>query len=337
MQTTAPVFAFKPLAGLSVTALFATIASAMGYRSRVDGLLLHVRLEEANRDLARLVDDQKKKIELEHSLRERDARLARIGRLSGLIAHDLRNPLASTISYAELARSAARLGDGPEAESYIRELLKEAKRLGRMVEEVLDVSSDGDPNVRLAPCLLSDFIKDVSGPIRDYAGVHGIDVEVDLRTSGVVMVDLDWDRMHRVIENLTSNAHKSLIRSAPAEGGRTIRLAATADDRSITIRVVDNGDGVDPSMADILFEPHATDGEGGGIGIGLANARQIVTAHGGTIELERTPAGGGRVVRHRPAAVAAGPGRQEPAPGQRTVPPPPNPSPSPSPSPPPAG
>jgi two-component system sensor histidine kinase BaeS len=96
-------------------------------------------------------------------------------------------------------------------------------------------------------------------------------------------------RMRQVLENLLANA----LRYTGPEG--TIRLDVTAESVSVTIRVIDDGDGIDPDLVPHIFERFVKSADSGGSGLGLAIARQIVEAHGGTVSAA-SHAGHGTVI-----------------------------------------
>ena len=99
--------------------------------------------------------------------------------------------------------------------------------------------------------------------------------------------------------NVINNALEAM-----AETGGELRLRTPREDGGVTIRVDDDGPGVED--VERIFEPHYTT-KVKGTGLGLAIARQIVEEHGGTIRAESTPGKGTSVRIHLPAAVSAGP------------------------------
>jgi two-component system sensor histidine kinase HydH len=76
-------------------------------------------------------------------------------------------------------------------------------------------------------------------------------------------------------------------------GGGTLTLGASASGRRLTVEVSDTGSGIAPEVLPRLFEPYVTS-KAKGLGLGLAIARRIVEAHGGSIEAENRPEGGSR-------------------------------------------
>ena len=117
----------------------------------------------------------------------------------------------------------------------------------------------------------------------DDAGRRG--VALDVRADSAGAVELDAQQMERVLVNLIKNA----LEAAPRGSAVDVNAARVAG--GLEIRVADAGPGISPEARRNLFVPYFTT-KPGGSGIGLALARQIVVAHGGTLTAERSPSGG---------------------------------------------
>lgn len=107
---------------------------------------------------------------------------------------------------------------------------------------------------------------------------------------------MDRERMTRVVENLLHNAHEAMRWGREPKGSR-IWLQAFTQDNHIILRVADNGPGILPEIRDRLFQAFETAGKTKGTGLGLAISRNIVSAHGGTLEVESAPPEGGAAFR----------------------------------------
>ena len=95
-----------------------------------------------------------------------------------------------------------------------------------------------------------------------------------------LVITLDRQRIQRVLVNLFVNALDVM------PGGGTIRISAILERHSVLIKVRDTGPGIAPEIRDQLFQPFATAGKAGGLGLGLAFSRQAVLDHGGQMWVE---------------------------------------------------
>ena len=218
-------------------------------------------------------------------------RLSSLGRLSSVIAHEIRNPLMIIKSAARTLRQSEAGADARE--EAIQDIDQEVVRLNRIVSEVLDYAKpitftwhDADPN---AVC--SEAAQAVQ------AAGAGVPIRAAL-APGLATIRTDAERLRTVLVNLLQNAVQA-VRAAgtPSEdlaraAGAPIEIRTMARDAGGVIVVVhDEGSGVDPAAAGRLFEPFFTTRRGG-TGLGLAIARNIVDGLGGTIAVSGgTPSG----------------------------------------------
>jgi len=230
---------------------------------------------------------------LENHLYQRELisseRMAALGAMAGMLAHDFRNPMTVVRGHAEML-----LEDGLRLEtvrSQAELIVRMVDRLDRMTAEILDFARAGGRVVRRRL------------PLRQFFGDLADDLEKELPGVSIVRTldlpeeaagALDEDKIRRAIGNLTSNARDVM-------GGRgvvhlAVRLAPPAEEGAperLLIEVADEGPGVPPEIRATLFEPFVTAHKKGGTGLGLAVARRFVEDHGGTIELVADPPAGG--------------------------------------------
>ena len=230
---------------------------------------------------------------LENHLYQRELisseRMAALGAMAGMLAHDFRNPMTVVRGHAEIL-----LEDGLRLEtvrSQAELIVRMVDRLDRMTAEILDFARAGGRVVRRRL------------PLRQFFGDLADDLEKELPGVSIVRTldlpeeaagALDEDKIRRAIGNLTSNARDVM-------GGRgvvhlAVRLAPPAEEGAperLLIEVADEGPGVPPEIRATLFEPFVTARKKGGTGLGLAVARRFVEDHGGTIELVADPPAGG--------------------------------------------
>jgi len=214
------------------------------------------------------------------------------------VSHELRTPLGALQAVLE------NVVDGvsePDPET-LRTMLAQTRRLGRLVSQLLDLSrlEAGDQPFDIRPFAVADVLEGAAREARLHAPddvVFSIDAPAGLRAAG------DPERIHQVVMNLVENA----VRYSPRPG--EIALRASADGRTITLEVDDEGPGIAEDDLQRVFERfHRGDGrrgsDGGGAGLGLAIARWIVELHGGTIRAERREPHGSHMVVTLPAASA---------------------------------
>jgi signal transduction histidine kinase len=228
-------------------------------------------------------------------------------------AHELRSPLANLRSALEVATVHSARTDWP---AVVRTALGDTMRLQRLTDDLLLLArldrAVPVPDRRVDVAALAD--EQVAE--RRHRGADGIVA----RTAGPTYVRGDEVQLGRVLGNLLDNALRY--------GGGTITVTVAATPTGAAIEVSDDGPGIAPADRERVFErftrlDDARARDVGGVGLGLAIARDIVTAHGGTIEIADAPAGT-RVVVRLPRRPVAGPaprpaGPAPPPPRRRAV------------------
>jgi two-component system, NtrC family, sensor histidine kinase HydH len=226
------------------------------------------------------------------SLRREDAvraveqakHLASLGQMSAVLAHEIRNPLASLKGNAQLLALSLPEGDRPRHKA--DRVVDEAVRLEHLTNDLLAFARSGEIKVAEADpaALLRDAASAVSGDrIR-------IDAEHAPRSW-----PLDADRMRQVLVNLLENAAEM------SEG--PIDAAVTRDGGALRFTVRDHGPGLPEADLDRLFEPFFTK-RIRGTGLGLAVCKRLVDLHGGTIVAANAGGGGAEFRIDLPRGVA---------------------------------
>ncbi len=238
--------------------------------------LYRTRFDEAR---ARLAEAQ--------SQRSRDQRLAALGRMTGGIAHEIRNPIAAMRLKAEnaLAASPDRHADALTA------ILGQIARLDGLVQSLLAVVQPIQLQAVMVdvPAWLAERVASFARPAQDK---H---VRIEVRCA-VDRAMFDPLHLARAVDNLLDNA----VRHAPT-GGEVLLEAKRIDAARWQITVSDDGPGVSAALRSQLFEPFAT-GRADGTGLGLALAREVAFAHGGDLRLGYAQNVSGHPARSHPGA-----------------------------------
>jgi PAS domain S-box-containing protein len=227
----------------------------------------------------------------ERRAREAAAELERAkSQFLGSVSHELRTPLTSILGYAALLREDT---EGVvDAGDHIDVIERNASRQLRLVEDLLSIAriQAGEFEVHRLPLDLAELVRLGVEAMRPAAQEAGLRLEFDC--AGRARVLGDADRLDQVLANLLSNA----IKFTPSGGRVSVELRATPEEAVLT--VTDTGPGIRPQDRARLFE-RLFRGEDvkqlqvSGAGLGLAIARSIAEAHGGTIEARTDPEGGG--------------------------------------------
>jgi len=204
---------------------------------------------------------------------ERERRLVALGQMSSVMAHELRNPLASLKGHAQLL--AEGLPQGTRDHTKAERVVLEAERIERLTEDLLAFVRDSPLDRRkLDPRELVMRTVETTGEGRVYVDA----------SAAPLWVSVDEARIARALANLVRNALQ-----ASDEGMVEVRI--TGADGGFTIEVCDEGPGLPPGEEERIFEPFMTH-RVRGTGLGLAVARRAVEQHGGTLVGENRPEGG---------------------------------------------
>ena len=213
----------------------------------------------------------------------RSERLAALGQLTAGLAHELRNPMGTMKTSAELlARSVEKENDvAREMAGYIKE---EVDRTNSLITRFLDFARP--QHLKLEQ---SDVTATLDRAIERFEREKtGVSVYKNYAPD-TPSVALDTELMERVITNLLMNA----AQASPAGGVITVKTRSVDD--TVEIAVIDRGSGIDPKNLESIFNPFFTT-KAEGVGLGLAICSKIVNEHGGQIDVE-SAVGEGSVFR----------------------------------------
>jgi two-component system, NtrC family, sensor histidine kinase HydH len=214
----------------------------------------------------------------EHLIRA--GKLAVVGEMAAIMAHEVRTPLGILKSSAQLLER--RMGLTPADRELTAFIASETERLNRLVTTLLECASPRPPAFR--PQDIHAVIVHVVSLLAGKAQKRAIALAVETGAEDPV-VSCDREQMIQVFLNLLINA----IQLVP-EGGH-IRVATADADAAILVLVEDDGPGVPDSDRERVFDPFFTRRDGG-VGLGLTVVRQIVESHHGDISVSRGPFGG---------------------------------------------
>jgi two-component system sensor kinase FixL len=219
---------------------------------------------------AAFIRDVSEKARLQGSLMER-ARLATIGETASQIAHEIANPINGLSMSVELLERDVLNKIDAGARTTFKRIAGELTRLKALLADFRDLSRE--PQYRRSPQSLAALVEELCSMQRPVCEAAGIEVEVDI-DAGLPMILVDGDRMTQVLLNLCKNAEEAM----PQGGKLTLRGFQSGD--RVVIEVRDTGEGI-PADVDVFQLFKST--KAGGSGTGLVIARQIVTAHHGTL------------------------------------------------------
>jgi two-component system sensor histidine kinase KdpD len=207
--------------------------------------------------------------------------------LLAAVSHDLRTPLAGLRSAAETLRVHDERLAGGERQELLLAMESSIARLATMVSDLLDMS-------RLQTGAVLPIAADV--PLGEVVrrALAGLDDADRVGVTELPTAYVDAGLLERVVANLAANALRH---------SDTVLIEGSSDGARVELRVVDHGPGVAPADRARIFEPFQRQGDTGtGVGLGLAVARGLTEAQGGSLEAESTPGGGLTMVVELPGA-----------------------------------
>jgi two-component system NtrC family sensor kinase len=247
------------------------------------GLLSTSALEvEPGRFDGRVValDDISEQLNFEQRLAEQE-RLAALGRLAAGLAHEVNTPVTGIASYAQLLRELTPATD-PRA-PLAGKLEEQAFRVSRIVTNLLELARPS--GFERQPVDLGELAREELGQMNPEA--ERASVQLEIQPAANVVANVNRVQFELVVHNLLRNALQ-----ATAPGGKVgVRIGCSED--KVWLEIQDTGPGIPEELRDRLFEPFVTSRQGrGGTGLGLAITRDIIVAHGGTIQALHNGQGG---------------------------------------------
>jgi len=234
-------------------------------------------------------------------------------RFIATVSHELRTPLVPLLGYARMLNQ-GRLGElTPQQAKAVRVATDNAERLLELVEKTLTVTAEGR-SLRpreTEPLDVRALLTEAAETMEPVLAKHGLTIEIDT-PARLPPVLGNHVKLSQVLLALVDNARKH----TPA-GGRVVLAAAPDGDERVALEVADTGESVPEAERARIFEPFhqaasVSSRRRGGIGLGLTIVREVVTAHGGLIELVERE-GFGAVFRVELPRATERPVRQDPS------------------------
>jgi len=243
-------------------------------------------ITETDLELARVfaanVEAAMDRVERETALRERERELERqnerLDRFASVLSHDLRNPLSIASGYAEIARTESESADVADA---VAEVQTAVERMSTLVDQTLTLAREGDR---------VDETEPVDVPVVTRRLVE----TTTGQTPKLRLDDDDWtvagdpDRVERILDNLLRNANE--------HGGPDVTVWLGRLDDEPGFYVADDGPGIPPDRWEAVFEYGTSFDDS--TGLGLAIVAELTRAHGWSVTVEESRAGGARFVFH---------------------------------------
>ncbi len=242
------------------------------------------------------ISDRKRAEELNRQQQEKlnaSARLATMGEISSMLAHELNQPLAAISSYTtgalnviERATGKGQAVDAGLLKPALEQASAQARRAGQIIRSVHEFVKKREPERQ--PVNLADLLEAIITLIELQARKYFVGIQtampLDLPT-----VSADRVLLEQVLLNLTRNAIEAMQGIEPER--RVLRIEAGEQDGQVTVSVIDQGHGIAPDVAERLFSPFfSTKAEG--MGMGLSICRTAIEFHGGTLTHRDNPNGG---------------------------------------------
>ncbi len=239
--------------------------------------------------------------EIESEL-ELSRRLSAIGRLTGGVGHEVKNPINAIVVHLELMRNKL---SGPEAPAmrHLNVIQSEIQRLDRVVQTLIDFSRPME--LKLEEEDLRKVTSNVLLLASAELGMRNIQLETQMPQKSVP-VKIDTDMLRQAILNIVLNGTQAM-----PDGG-TLRIAMIEDARYAVLTITDSGHGISSEILPRIFDLYFTTKKDGS-GIGLAMCYRIVQLHSGMIEVESEPGHGTTFTVRLPLSNPAGvhPGARE--------------------------
>ncbi len=215
---------------------------------------------------------------------------ASLGEMATGLAHELMQPLQAIMTGTELAQAGARRIEANDIDARLETVLEQVVRARGIIRNLRRFAGGEPETAPVRPIRLAATIGNVMVLIGGLLREAGIEVVTKLEPDGEVVLGHPV-ALEQVLTNLLINARDALAGRPPGAPHR-IDLSTRAEDGLVRLRVADTGGGIRPDLTARLFEPFVTTkGPDKGTGLGLSISHGLITAMGGSIEVNNGPEG----------------------------------------------
>ena len=244
---------------------------------------------------------------LREAVVRRAERMSSLGHTLAGVAHELNNPLAAISGFAQILLKTHLPNDDRRA---IETIHREAKRAAKIVKDLLTFARRQESSERHRVDL-NDIVRYIADTQRYTMETHGVHCELVL-SDEPAFVSADSAQLEQVMLNLLVNARQALeALTAPVAAGRVstgatrapmVVIRTSVRNNTVSLEISDNGRGIAATQLPLIWDPFwTTKEEGEGTGLGLSVVHGIVTAHGGTIDVDTRVGAGTTFVVSLPA------------------------------------
>jgi two-component system, NtrC family, sensor kinase len=252
---------------------------------------LHEARDEINawtQTLEKRVEEKTRQLSGAQEEMLRVERMASIGKLAAVVAHEINNPLAGILTYSKLLKKRLAREGNPDAEniSMLDLMESESRRCGEIVKNLMTFARPTSMNRE--PADLNMVIDRCVRLVQHQLDLKNIELHVEIDKE-LPTVRCDIGQIEQVVLALVMNA----IDALSSGGNLTLRSRKGPGPSEVQLEVRDDGVGMPPDVLANMFEPFFTTKEHGrGLGLGLAISRNIVDRHGGRIQVASEPGRG---------------------------------------------
>lgn len=271
----------------------------------------HEQLTEWAQSLEQRVAEKTDELKRAHEQMIQVERMASLGKLAAIVAHELNNPLAGILTYAKLLlKKLQQNGSGDlkteQARQYLETIAAESARCGDIVKNLLQFARHTPVNRQ--PTDINELIRQSLRLVQHNIDLMNVKTRVQLDERRPI-VTCDGQQIKQALVALLINACEAMT---PGEGILDVISHYEAEAQAIQITIRDNGIGMDATTQQHIFEPFFTTKEQGrGVGLGLAVVYGIIQRHAGQIEVQSAPGQGATftirlpdaTINHQPSAL----------------------------------
>lgn len=266
------------------------LRNLLSYTQQAGMAVLNARLYQTekhfNEELSKEVEKARKKLLDAQAKLIQSERLAALGEMAAVVAHEVKNPMASIKACAQTIEQSIKRGTRFD-QKYLYYIMKEVDRLDKIVRSILTFSKPSVP--RLVLFDLNILIEETLDFMHEEFSNEGVKIKKSLR-SDLPRIMIDPEQTKQVLINLLGNSLFFLKNKKQ----KIITVVTVLSNTCVRLSVEDTGGGIDPKIVHKIFEPFFTT-KTQGTGLGLAICHKIVESQKGTIEVHNRPGIGTRM------------------------------------------